>query len=419
MKKTLAILIAVMMLAAVLPVLAEDAAAPAETEAATEETAAAVETETTTEEPAPAAETQTAADGAALTMLDNQRLDAAYTLALNAITSEDYETAKEYLNICFAYCDRQSNPEIFADLLLKRACIDVIEEKDDMALLNLDAAIRVNPDVSDAYLVRTQIYANMGNTDKVIENLEKYIELSHDTSLYEKVAQLQESIGNIEAAQIAYDKYVQGAGAEVEEAGFQNGLYKMEVGNYADAIADFEAYTENETYAAGAYYNIGVCKMNSGDFAGGAEAFRTCEEKGGTFEGIYYNRGVCNLMSGNFADAESDFNKSIEAEPYADDARYDLAVCKMQQEDYENAVSIFTEYIGEGSTEERPINDAAYYYRAQCEIALGNLEGALADYSKCIENGYDLYYERAQIYGAMGDTEKQNEDLANSLKYVK
>ena len=408
MKKTLAIMVAVMLLIAALPVLAEEAAVTAETENMAEGTVVT-------------AETQTEEVDTALALQDNQKLDAAYTLALSAITSEDYETAKEYLNICFAYCDRQSNPVIFADLLLKRACIDVIEQKNDMALLNLDAALRVKPDVAEAYLIKTQIYANAGDTKKSIENLEKYIELSNDTSLYETVAQLQEAQGNIEAAQAAYDKYVQGAGAEVEEAGFQNGLYKMEAGNYADAIADFEAYTGNETFAAGAWYNIGVCKMNSGDFTGAAEAFKTCEEKGGTFEGLYYNRGVCSLMIADWSAAEADFSKSIETEPFADDARYYLAVCKMQQNDYENAVSIFTEYIGEGSTAERPVNDAAYYFRAVCEGALGNLEGALADYTRCIENGYELgqsYYNRAQIYALQGDAEKQNEDLANSLKYT-
>ena len=328
---------------------------------------------------------------------------------------------KEYINICFAYCDRQSNPAVFADLLLKRACIDVIEQKNDMALLNLDAALRVKPDIAEAYLVKTQIYANAGDTARSIESLEKYIELSHDTSLYETVAQLQEAQGNIEAAQAAYDKYVQGAGADVEEAGFQNGLYKMEAGNFQDAIADFEAYTENETYAAGAYYNIGVCKMNSGDFAGGAEAFKTCEKKGGAFEGLYYNRGVCGLMGANWAEAEADFTKSIETESFIDDARYDLAICKMQQNDYENAVSVFTEYIGEGSTEERTVNDGAYYFRAMCEGALGNLDAAAADYTVCIEHGFDLsesYYQRAQVYAALGETEKQNEDLANSLKFA-
>jgi len=400
MKKILCTIMTVIMLMTVLPVLAEDAPAA---------------------EPPVSEETQVAADETALAPQDSQKLDAAYTLALNAITAEDYATAKEYINICFAYCDRVSNPVIMADLLLKRACIDVIEGNHDMAMLNLDAAIRVNPDIAEAYLVRTQIYAGAGNTDKAIENLEKYIELSQDTSLYETVAQLQEAKGNIEAAQAAYDKYVQGAGAEVEEAGFQNGLYKMQAYNFQEAITDFEVYTENETYAAGAFYNIGICKMNMGDYAGAAEAFKKCEEKGGIFEGLYFNLGICSMMSGEWTTAEGDFAKSIETEPYADDARYNMAICRLQQDDYENAMSVFTEYIGEGSTEERTVNDAAYYFRAMCEGSLGKLDAAIADYTVCIDHGYNLsesYYQRAQVYAAQGNTEKQNEDLANSLKYA-
>ena len=56
-------------------------------------------------------------------IVDTQKLDASYTLALNAINAEDYDTAKEYLSVCFAYCDPQTNPAMYADLLLKRACI--------------------------------------------------------------------------------------------------------------------------------------------------------------------------------------------------------------------------------------------------------------------------------------------------------
>ena len=352
---------------------------------------------------------------------DNQKLDASYTLALNAINAEDYEAAKEYLYVCFAYCDPQTNPVMYADLLLKRACIDVIEEKNDMALLMLDAALRVQPDLADAYLVRTQVYAAQGQVDAAISNLETYIALSGDTSLYETVAQLQEAKGDMTAAQTAYDKFVEGAGSETEEAVFQSGLYKMQSGAFEDAVAAFETYLDNEVYGAGAAYNIGVSKMNLGDYAGAIEAFSTCEDKGGTFEGLYYNRGVCELLSEMWDSAAEDFAKSIESEPYVADARYNLAICQMQMDQYETAVATFTEVIGDGeeAAEGTTVNYGAYYYRAVCRTALNDLEGALADFTVCIDNGYQLtqsYYQRAQVYAALGDTEKQNSDLQNSLK---
>ena len=369
-----------------------------------------------------------------------QRLDASYTLALNAINAEDYETAKEYLNICFAYCDRESNPTLFADLLLKRACIDVIEGKNDLALLTLDAALAVKPDLADAYLVLTQVYSTLGQVDPAIENLEKYIELSGDTSLYETVAQLQEAKGNASAAQEAYDKYVAQAGdSAVEEAGFQSGLYKMQAGQLEEAIRDFEAYAENDTYGAGAMYNIGVCKMNLGDYEGAIAAFDSCQEKGGTFEGLYYNRGVCKLMNSSWESAAEDFTASIGSEPYVADATFNLGVCQMQTEQYGKAVATFTGLIGDGEAKadseaeqnetgaqaqageaaENTVTDVVYYYRAVCNRELGNLEAALADFTLCIDHGYELsttYYQRAQVYAALGDTAKQNSDLAESLK---
>ena len=49
-----------------------------------------------------------------------------------------------------------------------------------------------------------------------------------------------------------------------------------------------------------------------------------------------------------------------------------------------------------------------------------NLAGAEADYTICIENGHALshsYYQRAKVYEAMGDREKQTSDLMMSLKF--
>ncbi len=170
------------------------------------------------------------AENPAADAAQEQKLDAVYTLALNAINKEDYATARKYLNISFVYCDRATNPVMYADLLLKQACLDVIEGDNDTALLALDAALTVEPDLADAYLVRTQIYTAQGEFAKAVENLEKYVDLTQDTAMYETVAQLHDANGDTEAAQAAYDKFVAGAGADSQEAGFQAGLYRMDNG---------------------------------------------------------------------------------------------------------------------------------------------------------------------------------------------
>ena len=355
--------------------------------------------------------------------MNAQKLDATYTLALNAINKEDYTTARKYLNIAFVYCDPQTNPTMYADLLLKQACIDVIEGDNGIALLALDAALAVQPELADAYLVKTQIYTNDGDFTNAVANLEKYIALTQDETLYETVAQLHEANGDMAAAQEAYDKFAAVVGDDNQEAGFQAGLYRMENGKFAEAIEAFQAYAEDETYSAGAQYNIGVCKMNLGDYAGAIEAFNACEEKGGNFSGLYYNRGICRLLSEDWAKGAEDFAKSIETEPYVADARYNLGICNMQLEKYEDAVAAFDELVKSVEGEaDATLNDAVYYFRAVCNAALGKLEEAINDLTICIDHGYELaqtYYQRAQVYAAMGDTENQTKDLENSLKYTK
>ncbi len=407
-KRILAVIMALMMMVFT--------AALAET-AETAETAATPETAETAE-PAAAAQEATPV----YSIGDTQRLDAIYTLALNAINKEDYATAQKYLNICFVYCNPQTSPEMYADLLLKQACINEINEEYSLALLGLDAVLALQPDLADAYLVRAQIYSKQSDLTSAVSNLEKYIELSQDTSLLETVAQLHEANGNMEAAQAAYDKFAETAGTENQEVGFQAGLYRMDNGKYAEAIEAFQPYVDDETYGAGAQYNIGVCKMNTGDYAGAIEAFTACETKGGTFQGLYYNRGLCYMLSENWASGADDFARSIESEPYVADARYNLAICNMQQGEYEAAVAAFDELVKSTEGQEDLIlNDAVYYFRAESYAAMGKLEEAIKDFTLCIEHGYELaqtYYERAQVYAAMGDTENQTSDLENALKYA-
>jgi hypothetical protein len=46
----------------------------------------------------------------------------------------------------------------------------------------------------------------------------------------------------------------------------------------------------------------------------------------------------------------------------------------------------------------------------------------LSDYTTCIDHDYELaqsYYQRAQVYAALGDTEKQNADLQASMNAAK
>lgn len=361
---------------------------------------------------------------------DAQRLDSYYSLVLSAIDDEDYETAKMGIDACFSLCDPETDAAMYADLLLKQACIAVMEGQNDAALQSLEAALAIQPELADAYLVRTQIYASLGRADRATKNLEKYIELTEDASLYETVAQLYETNGDWDAAEKSYEKYIVGTGGDMAKADLQAGIYRMHAGCPDEAIAVLADCFDSSTYGAEAAYYTGICKMSLGDHSGARAAFDACLEKGGDFEGVYYNRGVCALVSDDWEAAAADFMKSIETEPYADDARYNLGVCQMQLEDYEAAVASFTALVGDGSkpdpeeqeeaAENNAIDTEARYGRAMCYAMLGDWEAAIADYTACIDRGYELaqcYAQRAQVYAALGDTEQYEIDLLLAQEY--
>ena len=365
------------------------------------------------------------ADAVNTAQKDSQALDNSYTLLISAIDAEDYEAAKSYLDECFALCDPEADPVMYADLLLKQACIAVIEEKNDEALQTLAAALEVQPDLADAYLVRAQVYVAQDKISDAVRDLEEYIELTGDASLYETVAQLYESQGGFTEAQTAYEMYVSGTGGDPAQAGIQSGIYRMEAGSAEEAAAVFENYLDSETYGAEAAYYIGICRMSLEDYTGAMDAFDACMEKGGDFEGVYFNRGVCSLVSDDWETAAEYFEKSVESEPYTEDALYNLGVCQMQMEDYASAVITFTVLIGDGEQDEvtgadQAAGDEVYYCRAMCHAMLGELEAALSDYTVCIDHGYEsaqCYAQRAEVYAALGDTENYNSDLQNAQAY--
>ena len=359
------------------------------------------------------------------------RLTNSYERALIAIEEEDYETARKYLNICLVYCDRETNPALYADILLKDACLDVIAAEYDIALLEIDAALTVQPDLPEAHSVRAQILTSQGDYAGAAAALERYAELTDDPSAYRTIAELYQANGDAEAAQAAYERYTESTGADTVEAAFQAGVYRMSAGQYEDAISVFLPLTETKDdpdLVSRSWFNIGVCRMGMEDYAGALEAYNACTENGGEFTGLYLNRGLCKQQTQDYAGAIPDFTASIEKEPYAGSARYNLGFCQLMTADYEGALSSFNTVIGSMEAEDggqaesglgREVLNWAYYYRGASNAALGNLDAALLDYTICIENGFmlaDCYTQRASVYKALGDVESQKQDLDMAMK---
>ena len=376
-----------------------------------------------------------AAVPAALAAPDARKLDTYYSLAAQYISREEYDKALDYLKNALEYCDENTSEELLADIHLKIAYIYMMKQEYEDALKELDELFLISPDLAEGYLIRMEIYSEMGEYAKAAQDLEKYIELTGMKENYETVAKLYNMAGDQEKAVESYQAYLDAMQVEGSRSAYEAAAYKVESGLYQEAIADYEALLEDEEYGKAAAYNIGICYLQMEEYEKALDAFGKCSEYAAEIDGIYYNIGICNMQLGKFTEAIEAFGISYETESYKTDAVYNRAVCHFSltsagldeeatKAELQAAIEDFTAYLalmteeakaaaGEGAEVPETVN-MANYYRAVCYVGLEEFEKAIEDYTACIEAGVyaeDSMYGRSLIYLQIGKLEEAMEGL--------
>ena len=359
--------------------------------------------------------------------VDTQKLDTYYSLAIEYINREDYDKAMDYLNACLEYCDEASKPELCADIHLKKGCVYTLTQSYDEALTELDEASRIDENLSEAWLVKTQAFTDSERYPEAIEALQKYIDMTGDNNMYETMSQLYAQTGDTEKATEVYNQYIELSSESDIEVSYRKGTYKMGAGQFAEAVEDFAPCLEDETYGASSAYNTGVCHLNLGSYEEALASFDKSVEAGGNYDGIHYNRGVCLMSLGRYDEAVEAFGASIDGESYKDDATYNRAVCHMSAGGYDDAIADFTAYIDSRAAAAQPAEgeeteeteaastvDVANYYRGVCYLSNGDYENAVNDFTVCMDNGVaaeDSLFNRGLSYLQGGEYESAKADF--------
>ena len=376
----------------------------------------------------------------ALAATDARKLDTYYSLAAQYLTREEYDKALDYLKNALEYCDEDTSTELVADIHLKIAYIYTIKQEYENALKELDELFLISPDLAEAYLIRMEIYSETGEYVKAAQDLEKYIELTGMKENYETVAKLYSMGGDQEKALESYQAYLDAMQIEGSRNTYETAAYKVESGLYQEAIADYESLLEDEEYGRAAAYNIGICYLQMEEYEKALDAFGKCSEYAAEIDGIYYNIGICNMQLGKLAEAIEAFGISYENESFKTDAIYNRAVChftltntdleeETRKAELQAAIDDFTAYLalmteeakvaaGEGAEVPETVN-VANYYRAVCYVSLEEFEKAIEDYTACIEAGVyaeDSMYGRSLIYLQIGKLEEAMEGLTYCIE---
>ena len=343
------------------------------------------------------------------------RVNDTYEIAIEYIKRENYDKAMEYLDKALEICTEEFDSDMYVELHLKKGCVYTLRQEYEPALAELDEAIRVNPELSEPYLVRAQVYQEMGNLASAAADLEKYIELSGDTSWNEALAAMYLQLEDNEKAVESYRELAASTTDDPEMIAYNLAIYEINAGMYAEALESLQTVPANPEKFPALHYNTGFCHMLLGNYAEAVEAFTVSIETEAFTLDATYNRAVCNMNLQEFEPAIADFTTYIDtreagaeeaAEEPAEETAEEAAeepTEETAEETTEESVEEPAEEIAEETTEEpteevteEPAEetetktakvepDIAYYYRGVCYISIAKYDEAIADFEVCLE----------------------------------
>ena len=207
------------------------------------------------------------------------------------------------------------------------------------------------------------------------------------------------------------------------------GIEKAKNGDLDGAIADFNRAAELNPKDDAPYYNRAQARALKNDTAGAVADYTKAIELGSTNPAAYNNRGNARAENNDRDGAIADYTRAIELKPDYARAYYNRATLKKEKGDKAGAAADFKRArqldpqlvseessadsidhgIAKGNEEESPASAGTVedsFNRAGAKKAVGDLDGAIADYDRAIQldpKDAAIYNNRGLAKQAKGD----------------
>ena len=192
------------------------------------------------------------------------------------------------------------------------------------------------------------------------------------------------------------------------------GNTKTALGQYLDAISDYDKAIQLKFDYADAYNNRGAAKHHLGQHTAAIQDFDKAIQLKSDYADIYYNRGAAKHHLGQHTAAIQDFDKAIQLKSDYANAYNDRGNVKHHLGQYAAAIQDFDKAI------QLEPNDAnAYYNRGLTEGKIGQHFAAIQDFDKTIQLAPDdanAYLNRGIAKVLLKRTSEAKEDMQTALK---
>ena len=179
----------------------------------------------------------------------------------------------------------------------------------------LSVAIKVKPDLAEAYVLRASILAANSLPTKAIANMSKAIQLKPGTAGYHTVRGRYLLARQEYAAALADFDTAIGIDGSLAAAHNHRGLVNIAISQHEAALADFNNAIAADPKFVEAYTNRGYVKFRLDQQTAAIADYDQAIALNPNYVNAYDNRGVALLNMNRPADAAADFSKAISLAP--------------------------------------------------------------------------------------------------------
>ena len=348
------------------------------------------------------------------------------TFASVSIAQGDYAAALDYMRGCVDAFDGAD--EELAVLYVRLGSLQMLngEELYSEAKASFTEALRLDPTLANAWLLRAQLELEEEDYDSAVYDVTQYKLYGDDVEILAAIAPLYEAVGDYASALECYTAALDNPDTYEVSQLKSRGVCYLQLEDTAAAKEDLERFfAEGGSDSDGSVrLLLALCRLSEGDYSGAVATFDRAMELGADGSSLYpqmipcayacekYDRvlayadaalalectaaeesqwrlwkGLSYLAQSEFGSALEELQAAMAADASTEDLYYYAGVTAISLENYELAAEYFTQ-----SLEREEDTEACAYNRGVCLLQLEDYDGALVDFRWVAENGTDEAY---------------------------
>ncbi len=248
------------------------------------------------------------------------------------------------------------------------------------SILAYDKAIRLKPDLAEAYNNRGNARAALGQYVEAIADFDEAIRLKpNDAEFYSNRGNAKHTLGRHDKVLTDYDEAIR-LKPDFAEAYSNRGTAKRALGRYDEALTDYDEAIRLKPDFAEAYNNRGITKVASGRYDDAIADHDQAIRLKPKYAGAYSNRGNAKHALGRHDEALIDYDEAIrlkpdDAEVYSNRGNVKHALGRHDEAltDYDEAIRL------------KPTLAVVYTNRGNAKYSLGLKDEARNDFETALE----------------------------------